>query len=573
MASTEPPIGTHAVLSQTAVALNNSLVGLWEWLPYGQLAPLATSFDWPVPAGGTEQLRAAFHRWNVDTAGARRWLGCDLDGNGRWCIARVRTSWPQPLSNAMPRRSRERTTLDIAGLCLGLMEAHDSANHLAEAQLVHGALHDPLTNLPNRAYFMERVAEAIERTRREADYRFAVLFLDIDHFKVVNDSLGHLAGDDLLVAIARRLEATTRPTDLVARLGGDEFTLLLEDVPDEREAELVARRVQRDLQASFSIAGHDVFATPSIGIALAGPAYSRPEELLRDADTAMYRAKARGRACYQVFRKAMHDGALLRLRLDTDLRRALERRECFLVYQPIIEVATRRIIALEALIRWAHPDRGVLLPEAFIPLAEETGLIVPLGRWVVREACAQARAWQEAFPRRDPIKVNVNLSARQFARPELATEVGAALEETGLDPRSLQVEITESVVMEHVETSIALLSRLRELNVQLHIDDFGTGYSSLSYLPQFPLNALKIDRSFIRRMGARRTDLEVVRTIIALAGNLGLDVIAEGVETLTQLERLEHLGCRFAQGFYLARPLDVRQLPELLAASECWGSM
>ncbi len=434
---------------------------------------------------------------------------------------------------------------------------------LAEAKLRYGALHDPLTTLPNRAFFTERVAHAMERARRDLDYRFAVLFLDFDHFKIVNDSLGHLAGDRLLAAMARRLEAATRPGDLVARLGGDEFTVLLEGVGDSDDAALVARRIQEHLAAPFLIEGQEVFTTASIGIAVGNPLYDRPQDLLRDADIALYRAKAHGRARHEIFDVSMRDRAGARLRLDTDLRRAVARGEFELLYQPIVEIETGRVAAYEALLRWNHPERGVVMPADFVPAAEETGLIIPIGHWVLKEACRQICRWREGYPQR-PVAVNVNLSARQLSHTDLVSDVAGVLEETGLDPGSLRLEITESAIMERIEESSEVLGRLRELGIQLHMDDFGTGYSSLSYLPHFPLSALKVDRSFVRRMGTRRGDLEVVRTIVALAHNLGLEVIAEGVETAVQRERLLALGCRFAQGHLFAHALRATDAEALL---------
>jgi len=438
---------------------------------------------------------------------------------------------------------------------------------VAEERLVRDALRDALTHLPNRAFFVERVGHAIRRLHRDTDYRFAVVFLDFDDFKLVNDSLGHAAGDEMLVQVAARLQAFVRPGDVVARFGGDEFTLLLEDVGGIAALEGTARRIISCLAAPFVVDGREIFASASVGVAAGDGSYERPDDLLRDADIAMYRAKAQGRARFQLFDVAMRDSARERFGLESDLRSALERHELRLVYQPIIALASGRVRALEALLRWDHPTQGEIQPLHFVPLAERTGLIVPIGAWVLRAACQQARQWQEAIPHAAPVRISVNLSGIQLDDPRLADDVQAALRETGLDPRSLGLEITESVLVENEETSIAILERLRRLNVEVHMDDFGTGYSSLSRLPRFPIDMIKIDRSFVHRMGARHTDLEIVRSIVELAKNVGLGVVAEGVETSAQLERLRALGCEFGQGFHFARPLDTKSAGALLESA------
>ena len=438
----------------------------------------------------------------------------------------------------------------------------------AEEQLLHDAFHDALTNLSNRALFMDRLAGAVARGRRREDYLFAVLFLDVDRFKVVNDSLGHLAGDQLLVTIARRLETCLRPGDTVARLGGDEFAILLEDISDVSDSIRVAERIQRELQQAFNLSGNEVFASASIGIAPASSSYERAEDVLRDADTAMYRAKALGKARHQVFDRTMHARAVALLQLETDLRRALDREEFRLYYQPIVEFSSGRIEGFEALIRWQHPERNIIPPSEFIPVAEENGLIIPIGRWAIREACRQLKIWQQQFPIDPPLSVSVNISGKQLSRPDLVDEIKAALKETGIDPSTLKLEITESVIMENAEYAVEMLLQLRALNVQLNVDDFGTGYSSLSYLHRFPVNTLKIDRSFVSRIDAKSENSEIIGTILTLAKNLGMSVIAEGVETDEQLQRLYSLGCLEGQGFLFSVPLDGESVAKLLIESE-----
>jgi diguanylate cyclase (GGDEF)-like protein/PAS domain S-box-containing protein len=424
----------------------------------------------------------------------------------------------------------------------------------SEQRLLHDAFHDPLTGLPNRALFADHVKLTIARAKRVASRRFAVLFCDLDRFKIINDSLGHVAGDQLLVEVARRLESCLRQGDTVARVGGDEFTILLDDLADEDEAVAVAERVQKEVSAPISLSGRDVFTTMSIGMATGAASYSDPEDILRDADTAMYRAKSLGKARHVVFDHSMHASAVNLLQIETDLRKALERGQFYMLYQPIVSLGSFKLCGFEALVRWHHPERGLISPLDFIPIAEETGQIIGIGEWALHEACRQMREWQEKFPQASPIFMSVNLSAKQFNHSMLIAQIDDALRRTGLNPRQLKLEITEGAVMENIDTATEMLRHLRDLGVQLAIDDFGTGYSSLSYLHRFPIDTLKIDRSFVTRMADNPENVEIVRTIVMLAQVLGMDVVAEGVETKEQLKLLRDLQCEYGQGYYFSRP-------------------
>ncbi|TAF28875.1 MAG: EAL domain-containing protein [Oscillatoriales cyanobacterium] len=476
-----------------------------------------------------------------------------------------------------------------------VINCHDiTQRKKAEEQLLHDAFHDALTGLPNRALFTDRLEHALRLAKRRKDYLFAVLFLDLDRFKVVNDSLGHAIGDRLLVAIAQRLTACLRVGDTVARLGGDEFVLLLEDIDGVNEADSIVKRLQKTITSPILLDGHEVFITASIGIALSSGEYEEPTSLLRDADTAMYRAKELGRARHEVFNSSMHAHALRLLQLENDLRRAIESiryaaaedsppsppsglpplsptPQFIIHYQPIVSIANNAIIGFEALVRWQHPERGLVSPNEFIPIAEETGSIVPLGRWVLRTACHQIRQWQQLFQNNPPLSVSVNLSVKQFSQPDLIEYIDRVLEETHLEGSSLKLEITESVLIENSESVTAMLVQLRARNIHLCIDDFGTGYSSLSYLHRFPTNTLKIDRSFVSRMGGDFElgkggidPTEIVRSIVTLSHNLGMDVVAEGVEEASQLSILKGLKCEFAQGFFFSKPVDSQTAADLI---------
>jgi diguanylate cyclase (GGDEF)-like protein/PAS domain S-box-containing protein len=440
----------------------------------------------------------------------------------------------------------------------------------AEEQVHFAAFHDALTGLPNRVLFSERLTLALERSRRRRDYQFAVLFIDLDRFKIINDSLGHSAGDKLLVEVARRLEACLRPTDTVARLGGDEFAVLLDGVGGGHDPEAVAARVQQKLARPFDLDGHEVFTSASIGIALSGTGYDNYEDILRDSDTAMYRAKSNGKARHEVFDRDMHTRAVEQLRLENDLRRAIERGEIEVFYQPVVDLSAGRLAGFEALARWRHPTRGLVPPADFIPLAEENGLIVPLGALVLRLACRQVSEWRRSRPTARGLSVSVNISAKQFQQPGLVAMVETTLAEAGLPAPCLRLEVTETVLMQNAEAAAEMLEGLKRLGVKLAIDDFGTGYSSLSYLHRFPFDTLKVDRSFVGRMTTDAESRGIVETILLLASKLGKDVVAEGVETAGQRDALAAAGCRYAQGYLFARPAAAADAEAFLAEKREW---
>ncbi len=440
--------------------------------------------------------------------------------------------------------------------------------------ITEGKVSDALTGLPNRILLMDRIGCALKRSKRYPDAQFAVLFLDLDGFKLINDSLGHLIGDQLLIAFARRVERCLRDSDtlcrntvphILARMGGDEFTILLEGISNSVDAVRVADRIQTELSTPFNLGRNEVFISTSIGITLGDPEYQHAEDVIRDADTAMYEAKAQGKARSQVFDSAMRDRVVSRLQLETELRWALDRNEFRLHYQPIVELESDRPAGFEALLRWEHPVRGLIGPQEFMTVLEETGLIIPVGWWVLEEACRQMTAWHALFPDAPPLTIAVNLSSRQFLQAGLVEQVERRLLESGMDPRSLKLEITESAIMTDPDSAAALLSRLRELGVRVGIDDFGTGYSSLSYLRSFPIDTLKIDRSFIRKLASDPKDLEIVQVILTLARNLAIDVVAEGVETLHQRDKLQTMGCDFGQGFYFSKAIDGPSAETLLS--------
>ncbi|MCM1985133.1 putative bifunctional diguanylate cyclase/phosphodiesterase, partial [Lyngbya confervoides] len=426
--------------------------------------------------------------------------------------------------------------------------------HHAQQQLHHQAFHDSLTNLPNRALFLDRLKHALQLQKRQPLSSIVVLFLDLDRFKLINDSFGHLVGDQLLKAFADRLQMNLRTCDTLARLGGDEFAILLEDLSDSEEALQIAQRIQDQLRSPFKIIDQELFANVSIGIALDITDYEEPEQLLRDADTAMYRAKFLGRGRYVVFDPEMRQESINRLQLENELRRALEQQELVAFYQPVVNLATGKPTGFEALIRWQHPQRGLLLPSQFVPLAEETGLIVQIDRWILAEACRQLKNQQIKHCHSEALTVNVNLSSRHLTDTTLPDYLTQILQDTGLDARNLRLELTETALIQNLEKATSLLHQIRDMHIQLCLDDFGTGYSSLSYLHRFPVSCLKIDRSFVCNMHSKLENWEIIRTIITLANTLGLDTVAEGIETYQQCSQLKSLGCSKGQGYFFYEP-------------------
>jgi diguanylate cyclase (GGDEF)-like protein len=452
----------------------------------------------------------------------------------------------------------------------------------AEEMLAHNAFHDGLTNLANRTLLLDRLGRALAVSRRHADFKFAVLFIDIDGFKVFNDSLGHAAGDAPLIQIAQRLTACLRRAETIsrpsqgenqksafgdstlARPGGDEFAVLAQELRDPSDAIRIAERIQEKLALPFDADSHEIVVTASIGIAFSGSTSSEAQDVLRDAEIAMYRAKHNGRALCEVFDNAMHAGAVKRLQLETDMRKAIELGEFLVYYQPIVSLENGQIVGFEALTRWQRPQ-GMVMPNDFIPLADETGIILSINRQLLPEACQQLRSRQELFPSDQPLSLSVNISSKQFSQADLAGQIGQLLQQGGMDPRCIDLEITETIAMADAERSAGVLSELKALGVGLDIDDFGTGYSSLTRLQGFRVDTLKIDRVFVSRMDSDAETHEIVRVIVLLAHHLGLEVVAEGVETQAQLNLLRHLGCERAQGYLFSRPVDQESILNLLA--------
>jgi PAS domain S-box-containing protein len=488
--------------------------------------------------------------------------------NGDW---RILESTASPIQNGSGKLER-----------LVIVNRDITERKRAEEMLEHRALHDLLTELPNRALFVDRLQHSLIRARRHSDYKFVVLFIDIDGFKVLNDSLGHSAGDELLIQVAKRLTACFRETDTVsrsattmnptisndslARLGGDEFTVLLDDVSEPSDAIRVARRIIDKIALPFTLAGQQVVISASIGIGASSNTYEGAEDMLRDAEIAMYRAKQAGKARCEVFDPAMHSSAVRRLKLETDLRRGIEHGELLVYYQPIISLQSGRIIGFESLSRW-KTVQGMVPPVEFIPIADETGLIIPMNRALYLESCQQLKSWQAKLNCTPPLTMSLNITPRQFAQPDLAKQIGEILTQSGIQPSSINLEITETIAMGDADHAFSVLSDLKALGVRLSIDDFGTGYSSLSRLPRYPIDALKIDRVFISQMCTDHDNHEIVRLIISLAHSLGLKVVAEGTETQDEVNELKHLKCEMVQGFLYSPPVDSVKAFDLLLAS------
>jgi diguanylate cyclase (GGDEF)-like protein/PAS domain S-box-containing protein len=555
-----------------ALAARGANDGLWDW----DLGAHRVYFSarWKAMLGyeemeigdGPEEWLSRVHQedralvdaelaahWNATASGecAIEHRMLHKDGGYRWMLAR-----------GVVERGPQGNAIRMAG---------------SQTDITSSKSFDPLTGLPNRTRFHERLAACLERAVLDPEYPFAVLLLDLDRFKVINDSLGHTAGDELLIHVAQRLRSAVRNAppasigrggtrDLIARLGGDEFAILLENV-DVPGAMRIAERIRESIHAAFKLESQEVFTTASIGIAPGNSNYCTPAEMLRDADTAMYKAKALGRSRFEVFDPGMRAQAVARLELESDLRRAVDNGEFVLYYQPKVSLKTDKIVGAEALIRWRHPQRGIVSPDQFIPLAEETGLIVPIGLWVLREACTAMHRWHAEFPSVPPLEVSVNVSVRQFREPDLQAQIAAILAETQLDPATLQLEITESVLMDDLDTVASLLDRLKTLGVGLKIDDFGTGYASLKCLSRLPFDVLKIDRSFVVNMSANDGTGETIRTILLLAENLGMEVVAEGIERKEQLTELQSLDCDYGQGYYFSPPVEPEALGDLIRKS------
>lgn len=556
-----------------ALAVRGANDGIWDWdLDKGNAY---YSERWHNILGFDEKLPATINSWTDrihkdDKADFNRALEAHLAGNSshfshEYRILTKDHKYIWVLSRGIAVTDHDGHSMRMAGSITNISKRKE-----AEGQLVHDALHDHLTGLPNRNLMTDRLDHAIQRIqgRGEHTIEFALLFLDLDRFKNVNDSLGHSVGDELLVLIANKLKEIVRPGDTVARLGGDEFAILLTEVNDLSMVTHVADRVLTECATPVVINTHEICTTVSIGIALGTKRYTSSHEVLRDADIAMYWAKSEGKACYEIFDREMHSRVVKLQRLELELRQAVDKHEFILHYQPIVSLSNDSMVGFEALVRWNHPVRGLVGPAEFISTAEETGLIVPLGWWTLREACHQAKEWQREFPSDPPLSISVNISGKLFNQPDMITCLRNVLTETDLPATSLRMEITESVLLDHADESLAKLDELRDLGVGLHVDDFGTGYSSLSYLQKFKYDTLKIDRSFVNQMNSDKGSGAIVQTIIALGKLLNMNIIAEGVENRTQLERLRELKCPQVQGFLFSRPVDSESASRILSTPD-----
>jgi diguanylate cyclase (GGDEF)-like protein/PAS domain S-box-containing protein len=544
-----------------ALAARGANDGLWDW----KLATAEVYFS----ARWNQMLGYPDHdRWSDPEEWFSLIHGIDRD-RVKAEIAAHRDGRTPEFASEYRMRHKNGSFIWVLSRGIAVRDSGGTAIRIAGSQtdITEGKVADPLTALPNRLYFVDKLECSIDAARRNGSL-FAVLFLDLDRFKLINDSLGHAAGDELLMGVAGRLRSSVRACwetrqSVVARLGGDEFAILLGDVRDEADAGMVAQRILDGLASPFNLDGHQVFATVSVGIALSSPGDS-PEDLLHNADTAMYNAKAAGKARFAVFDQGMRERAVARLEIETGLRKAIDARELVLYYQPELSVSSQRVIGYEALVRWNHPERGILPPSEFIPIAEESELIVHVGRWVLNEACRQMAEWDKEFVFDPPLTISVNVAPRQLNDASLVEDVKRVLRETGLDPKRLKLEVTEGSIMQDPEMALATLRRLKLMNIGLEIDDFGTGYSSLSYLQKLPFDTVKIDRSFIRELGVCPESSEIVRTIVNLARSLDMGVVAEGVETKDQFETVNTLGCGYVQGYYFARPASAENAEALM---------
>lgn len=551
-----------------ALAVSGANDGVWDW----NIAKDSVYFSprWKAMLGYQDadigdDLAEWFNRVHpADIEGLKTALYAHLEGAADHFVHEHRihtksSGYLWVLSRGLAVRDETGTAYRMAGSLTDI-----STRKRAEEQLLHDAMHDSLTGLPNRGLFLDRLDLALRQHRRDEDRLFAVLFFDLDRFKHVNDSLGHSTGDELLMSVTHRLKKFLRPGDTLARFGGDEFAVLLTDVTSVTDATHVAVRIHELLSQPFIVCGHEVLTSASVGIALGSNRYERPEEVLRDADLAMYRAKSAGKACYEIFDNALYEHEMGAVRLESELRRAVEREEFLMHYQPIVSLDSGRIVGLEGLLRWNHPEQGLMGPHGFLPLAEEKDIIVPIEWWALSETCRQMRRWQESFPADPPLYVSINIPGKLFVQSGMAQRIRAILDESGLAPESLRLDITENAIMNHGDLALARLRELRELGIQVHVDDFGTGYSSLTYLQRFSYQALKIDRSFVSGLdtGGGRT---VVKTVVTLGQTLGMDVIAEGVETEEQLRQLREMSCPQAQGYWFSHPLDSAGVESLLS--------